>query len=65
MNKEEFLLKLRAINRQISYMSPSIFEESFKDEVIKFDHFCWTDDAKIHTEILMKKIPLEANERRV
>ena len=65
MKKEEFLLKLRAINREVTCMSPSVFEERFKKGLIKFDHFGWTENVKIQTEISMNKIPVEANERRV
>lgn len=61
MEKEEFLLRLRAIVREITCMNPSVFDEEFKEGIIRFDHFCWNEENKIHTEISMKKIPVEEN----
>ncbi len=59
MDKEVFLHQLRGILREVTCMSSTTFEESFKENTIKFTHYCWGEEAKINSSITMRKIESE------
>lgn len=60
MNKETFLCRLRAIVREVTCMSDSVFKERFQDDMMKFAYFTWDKPAaKIITQIKMKRIKIE------
>lgn len=60
MEKEEIIFRLKAITRQLTFMSPSEFNKQLSDSSfeIKFDHFSFKDSSKIHTQIKMDKVEI-------
>ncbi len=60
MNREDILFRLNAIIRQLTCMNQSDFDKSLSDSSfdVKFDQFCFQENAKIHTKIQMNKIAI-------
>lgn len=57
MNKDK-VFQLKAITRQLTCMNPVIFNKTIDGDTFEmtFDHFCFDEDAKIQTKIIIKKI---------
>lgn len=58
MDKEKVLFQLKALTRQLTCMNPAIFNKAIDGNTFEmtFDHFCFGEDAKIQSKIIVKKI---------
>lgn len=59
ISKEYFLLRLRAISREVECMSDSRFNEAFFEGTMTFDYFEASSPTKITTTISIHKKNVE------
>lgn len=60
VNRESILFRLNAIIRHLTCMNQSDFDTNLSDSMfeIKFDHYSFNENARVHTQIKMNKVEI-------